>query len=57
MGFPGNLGTTPYPELTREFLSNVPLVLGVLPAFLGGLYLFSKKRGQANDETNQVKKV
>jgi formate dehydrogenase iron-sulfur subunit len=55
IGLPGNLGTTPYPELTREFLSSVPLVLMALPAFLGGTYLFSNKRGQAKVEVDSGK--
>jgi formate dehydrogenase iron-sulfur subunit len=57
MGFPDNLGTTPYPELTHEFLSAVPLVLMIWPALLGGLYLFSKKQEQANNETAQGKEA
>ena len=44
LGFNTNLGKTPYPEFTREFLSTVPLVLVVWPALLGGFYLFSKRR-------------
>ncbi len=44
LDFPSNLGTTPLPELTREFLSAVPLVLVIWPALLGGFYLFSKRR-------------
>lgn len=46
LDFPTNLGTTPYPEFTSEFLSFVPLVLVVWPALLGGFYLFSKRREQ-----------
>lgn len=41
-----NLGTTPYPEFTKDFLALVPLVLVVWPALLGGFYLFSKRREQ-----------
>ncbi len=44
LDFPSNLGTTPFPEFTREFLSAVPLALVILPALLGGFYLFSKRR-------------
>jgi formate dehydrogenase iron-sulfur subunit len=55
MGFPTNLGTTPLPDLTREFLSSVPLVLIALPAFLGGMSLFSNRRGQAKDEVHSGK--
>ena len=50
LGFPGDLGVTPYPELTREFLSGVPLVLVACPALLGGFYLFSKRREQIAEE-------
>ena len=55
LGFPCDLGTTPYPELTREFLSGVPLVLVAWPALLGGFYLFSKRREQIAKETSQEK--
>ncbi len=34
LGFPTDLGTTPYPVYTREFLYAVPLVLTVVPPFL-----------------------
>ncbi len=44
LDFPCNLGTTPLPEFTREFLSVVPPVLVIWPALLGGFYLFSKRR-------------
>jgi len=50
LGFPSDLGTKPYPEFTREFLSAVPLVLVIWPTLLGGSYLFSKRREQ-NFET------
>ena len=50
LGFPSDLGTKPYPEFTREFLSAVPLVLVIWPTLLGGFYLFSKRREQ-NFET------
>ncbi len=41
---PSDIGTTPYPEFTREFLSAVPLVLVVWPALLGGFYAWTKRR-------------
>jgi Fe-S-cluster-containing dehydrogenase component len=47
LDFPGDLGTTPYPELTREFLSAVPLVIAIWPALLGGFYLLSNRRQEA----------
>jgi formate dehydrogenase iron-sulfur subunit len=37
IGFRTDLGTTPYPEYTKEFLYAVPMVLFGLPAFLLGL--------------------
>lgn len=46
LDFPTNLGTTPFPELTKEFLSAVPLVIVVWPALLGGFYAWSNKRQQ-----------
>jgi formate dehydrogenase iron-sulfur subunit len=41
IGFRTDLGTTPYPELTRDFLYGVPLVLFGFPAFLLGLHLMA----------------
>ncbi len=37
IGFRTDLGTTPYPEYTKEFLYGVPMVLFGVPAFLLGL--------------------
>lgn len=37
LGFPTNLGRTPYPEFTRDFLLAVPLVLMMWPGALAGL--------------------
>jgi formate dehydrogenase iron-sulfur subunit len=34
LGFPTGLGETPYPEYTRDFLTAVPIVLTLWPAFL-----------------------
>lgn len=42
LGFRTNLGTTPYPELTKDFLSAVPLVLTIWPAMLMGVHAFTK---------------
>ncbi|MFC1951714.1 4Fe-4S dicluster domain-containing protein [Chloroflexota bacterium] len=49
LDFPCDLGTTPFPEFTREFLSAVPLVLVIWPALLGGFYLFSKRRDEITE--------
>ena len=43
IGFRTDLGTIPYPELTRDFLYGVPLVLFGFPAFLLGLHLMASK--------------
>lgn len=40
LGFRMDLGETPYPELTRGFLSAVPLVLTIWPMLLMGAYAF-----------------
>jgi Fe-S-cluster-containing dehydrogenase component len=37
LGLPGDLERDPYPELTREFLYGVPVVLTLAPALLLGL--------------------
>lgn len=41
LGFRTDLGVTPYPEYTRDFLYGVPVVLFGLPALLLGLHLLS----------------
>ncbi|MFH1010477.1 MAG: 4Fe-4S dicluster domain-containing protein [bacterium] len=46
IGFRTDLGITPYPELTRGFLSAVPLVLTLWPVFFTGVYMFSRRREQ-----------
>ena len=44
VGFRTDVGTTPYPELTKGFLSAVPLVLVMWPALLMGAYAFTEHR-------------
>jgi len=44
------LGTTPYPSLTRGFLGVVPLVLTIWPVLLVGFYKFSQSRKQAETD-------
>lgn len=57
LGFDTHLGVTPFPLLTREFLSAVPLVLVLWPALLGGFYRFTQSREKAAaDEKNSSKK-
>jgi len=47
LGFRTDLGTTPYPELTKGFLSSVPLVLTIWPALFIGCYAFTKRREES----------
>jgi len=46
LGFRTDLGTTPYPEYTRDFLYGVPVVLFGLPALLLGLHLLADRKEQ-----------
>jgi len=46
IGFRTDLGTTPYPEYTKEFLFSVPLVLFSVPALLLGLNLLSDRKNE-----------
>lgn len=46
IGFRTDLGTTPYPEYTRDFLYGVPLVLFGMPALLLGLRLLTDGNGK-----------
>jgi len=43
IGFRTDLGTTPYPEYTKEFLYAVPLIFFGAPALLTGLHFLTKK--------------
>jgi formate dehydrogenase iron-sulfur subunit len=56
LDFPMDLGTTPLPEYTRDFLSVVPFVLTVWPALFGGIYSISKRREQIAEGMDQKKK-
>jgi len=55
LGLPENIGTTPVPNDTKEFLSSVPLVLAIWPALLGGFYAWTKRRERLAEaeSTNQ----
>ncbi len=46
LAFPTDLEMSPYPELTKGFLSLVPVVLIAWPALFGGIYLMSRGREQ-----------
>jgi formate dehydrogenase iron-sulfur subunit len=54
LGFPMDLGTKPYPELTKGFLSMVPGVLVIWPALLGGFYMFTQHREQVGEEEEEI---
>lgn len=43
IGFRKDLGTTPYPEFTKDFLYSVPLVLILFPSFLIGVNALTKR--------------
>ncbi len=45
IGFRTDLGTTPYPEYTREFLYAVPVAFFGIPALLLGLRLLAENNG------------
>jgi Fe-S-cluster-containing dehydrogenase component len=53
IGFRTDLGTKPYPELTKGSLGMVPIVIVLWPALLMGLYTFSKRRNK-NAETETM---
>jgi formate dehydrogenase iron-sulfur subunit len=50
LGFRNDLGTTPYPDYTKEFLYAVPMILFGVPAFLLGLNaLVGESRGEEEE--------
>lgn len=60
LDLPAELGQTPYPELTRGFLSVVPLVLTIWPLMLMGFYKLSRagernEPGPASEAADQKK--
>lgn len=50
LGFRTDLGTTPYPEFTKNFLYSVPLVLLGVPAALAGLNLMANRAEEDESE-------
>lgn len=48
VGFPTDVGRTPYPEFTRDFLLAVPLVLMMWPGALAGLNAALRRKEQAD---------
>jgi hypothetical protein len=54
LGFDMDLGTKPYPELTRGFLSMISVVLVSGPALLGGFYMFTQHREQMDEDEETI---
>lgn len=52
LGFRTDLGTTPYPDLTKEFLYGVPVALLTVPAFL--LAVSTAVRGATEAKAHEV---
>ena len=55
LDFPMDLGTTSFPELTKDFLSMVNLTLISWPAIFGGIYLMTKDRNKKLHEEEEKK--
>ncbi len=53
IGMREDLGTVSGPELTHGALSVVPMVVGIWPAFLAGMYAMTKRREKIADEEKQ----
>jgi len=53
IGMREDLGTASAPELTHGALSVVPMIVGVWPAFLAGMYAMTKRREKIADEEKQ----
>ncbi len=52
-----NVSHTPLPELTKSFLSIVPLVLTLWPGLLLGFYAFTKRRNEIGEEEARARVV
>jgi formate dehydrogenase iron-sulfur subunit len=53
---PSDVGTTPLPAYTRDFLAFVPLVLVVWPPLLGALHLLCRNRKAENSKPENLEK-
>ncbi len=54
VGMREDLGTTPAPNLTSGALSVVPMIVGVWPIFLGGMYGMTKRREKIQAKENKA---
>jgi Fe-S-cluster-containing dehydrogenase component len=52
IGFRTDLGTTPYPEYTREFLISVPLIEFGVPAFLLTLNMLTDRKNEVRENSH-----
>jgi Fe-S-cluster-containing dehydrogenase component len=59
LGFRMDLGTTPAPKLTSGALAAVPIIIGVWPALLGGIYVMTrtKEKGAAREKDSAVREA
>jgi hypothetical protein len=59
LDFRTDLGVTPAPELTSGALAMVPMVVGIWPALLGGIYLMNRRKDQiiAAEKATAVKEA
>jgi hypothetical protein len=48
-----DLGTTPAPKLTAGALSAVPIVVGIWPVLLGGIYAINKRKEKIEQKEKQ----
>lgn len=55
IGFRTDLGTTPYPEYTREFLISVPLIEFGVPAFLLTLNMLTDRKNEVRENHGWTK--
>ena len=54
LGFRTDLGTTPYPEYTREFLISIPLIEFGVPAFLLGLNTLVDRKDKVREDDERT---
>jgi Fe-S-cluster-containing dehydrogenase component len=59
LGFRTDLGTTPAPKLTSGALSSVPIIIGLWPALLGGIYVMThtKEKAAAREKDSAVREA
>lgn len=50
LGMRTDLGVTPAPEFTSGALAMVPIVIGMWPVLLGGIYVISKRKEKISDK-------